>query len=96
VSTVQLVIVCITLVLIVAVVASSRNPTGQGASTLVEQGQQVALHLGDGQSVRGKVVNVEGGVITLKQASLLDAGTETPLGGTARITQGGVTLAQEF
>lgn len=94
-STVQLVIVCLTLVAL-AWISTKREPAAARTASIVDVGQVVALHVGDGQAVRGKVCSNDAGIVILENASLLSGGQEEALGKRARVAEGSVELVQEL
>jgi hypothetical protein len=95
--TIQLLIVCVTVLLIVLVSASHISaPVPPDVFAGLAVGQEVAVHIGDGISVRGGVVRHEPACLMLGSAVLISGGSETKLGGTIRIPSGEVALLQEL
>jgi hypothetical protein len=92
-STAQLIIVCIT-VLLLAVVLS--RGAGAKAEPLVTEGR-VSLSLEDGQTVDGFVVPGPEGFASLVGATLHTPGAKpTSMGGVQRLRESSITLVQEL
>lgn len=97
-TTFQLLIICVTVLLIVFVVAShsSAAPVAADVFAGLPAGQEIAVHIGDGLSVRGAVIRSEPACVVLGGAVLIASGSETKLGGTIRVPAGEVALLQEL
>lgn len=97
VSTLQLLIVCLTVLLVVMAVTGRK--TAQGGTPVfagLSAGQDVVVHIADGQSVRGSILRCDHACLLLTGAVLLAGGAETKMGGVVRIPCEGVALIQEL
>lgn len=96
-TTAELVIICVTVLALAAIVVFAAGwaprPRGQRESVNVGIGAGVVLHLADGVSLRGVVV--EPGWL-LRDAEILVGGQGQPVGGQVRVDPGHVAWWQEL
>lgn len=98
-STIQLLIVCLTAAYLAVVFRGARwDEPDRSAGPLLEVGERYALYLGGGeQQITGLVRSVVGGVAELSDAVVVTAGKLEPLGkGHARIPLDRVLMTQEL
>jgi hypothetical protein len=96
VSTLQLLLVCLTVLLLARTVIAGH--VGGRQSALLAEGERYALYLGDGeQQVTGLVRCVNGGVAELSDVAVVTAGRSQPLGrGHVQIPLSHVLMSQEL
>jgi len=98
-NTTQLLIVCVTLLLIVLVRSASREASPCTPADLfdgLKEGDKLAIHLADGQSITGTVVDTTPGRVRLGDAVLRGAGQEQQLGGRVRVPTSSAIAVQEL
>lgn len=103
-STVQLVILCITVLLLAGIFANARARPGapekvpERSMSLVHVGAKFALHLDEQQSVTGVVTALEdeGETIVLADPELLSGASAAKMGGVVRVPARSVVLTQEL
>jgi hypothetical protein len=92
-TTLQLLIVCITVLFIVALVTRKEQPEPIGVFDDLGVGDKVAAYTSDGQSVIGLVASTPNGRLILSDAALVTGGSEVKLGN-VRIPGDAVHLVQ--
>ena len=98
-STVQLLIICITVLALAGIVLSRAEPRrspGRSIFADLYPGERVAAHLEGSQSIEGVVSDWEDGHLTLRDAKLLSGGASTAMGGLVRVPERGVIAVQEL
>jgi hypothetical protein len=93
-TTLQLLILCATVLAVVLVLAAVMHGGG-GASVEFPNGTTIVVHTRDQRSLRGTVVRAPGH-LALEDAVYLQGGTEQPVGGTVRIPAANVAWVQEL
>lgn len=98
-TTLQLLIVCVTVLAVCALAASSWAargvPAGPDSECDLPLESNVAVHLLSGSSVRGRVIQ-SGMVVRLADASAIAGGNTSSLGGTVVIRADRVDWSQEL
>jgi hypothetical protein len=100
-TTLQLLIVCVSAVIATAIVASllapdaSRPDATSSPSCDLPLEAQVAIHLVSGASIRGRVIEA-GPVVRLADASAIASGSTSPLGGVAVVPADRIDWAQQL
>ncbi len=97
-TTTQLLIVCVTAIIIVAFVASALANRAQAETNPFEHlqaGQRVAVFSSEGIGIRGTVAE-QNGQLALVDASMIQSGNEAKLQGTVRIPTASAAFVQEL
>ncbi|HEY3021802.1 MAG TPA: hypothetical protein VGJ32_16505 [Solirubrobacteraceae bacterium] len=97
-TTLQLAIVCVSVLTLAAIVVAGRSATGAPPAppATASLGDRVVVHTLDQRSIRGTLDALGGGVVTLRDAAYLEDGQAHPLGGEIRVPARNVAFTQQL
>lgn len=108
-TTLQLLIVCVTVLLIVSIHYEMAKRTPESENTPeappvpppslfdgLKLGTQVAVHQSEGQALKGAVAAVEPGYLVLTGVQLVTKGTPAEMGGRVRVAERPSVVVQEL